>query len=134
MADLTITPGDVRIVEAIETDTAPSSAALNAGAFVAFDTNGKWAKAYDHASTPSLTATGVLASTSVGANEPLTRLRKGKLFLGTALDGLAFGAKVFASLTQGALSDTAATNSFVIGTVEPHWGEKTPLKVLRVNL
>jgi hypothetical protein len=134
MAVLTVTPSDVRAVEIIESDTVPAGAALDAGMFVNFDANGKWQKAYDHASAANLNAPSVLIKSSSTANLPLTGVRKGKLYLGAALDGLAYGAKVYASLTQGALDSAAATNSFVIGTVEPFWGEKTPLKVLRVNL
>jgi hypothetical protein len=134
MADLTIDPTTVRVVERIEVDTAPASVVLTAGAFVNFDANGKWQKAYDHASAPNLNAPGILVRSASGANVSVSRVRKGTVYLGAALDSLAFGAKVFASLTQGGLSDTAATNSFVVGTVEPFWGEKTPSKVLRINL
>lgn len=63
----------------------------------------------------------------------VTVVRDGLLDVGNALDGMAYGAPVFLSNTDGTLSDTAGTVSVRIGSVQAVYGENPPGKLLHVH-
>lgn len=103
MADLSITAADVRPVEIFERETLPAGEAITAGQYVHADTSARVMKT--NASEDPVG--GGIALRSVAANLAVTWVRKGLVFLGAALDSLDYGAKVFASATDGGLTATS---------------------------
>ena len=130
--ELTIVAADVRPVEIIEQITLPAGADIDAGTYCRIDSNGKIVKA--QATTLPNCKRGGYALKSVKAGMPVTLLRKGKIALGSCLDAIALATVLYASDTAGATATAAGTVSFELGQIEPLWADKTPLKVLRVDL
>lgn len=136
MTNLTITAADVAIIEVHEQATAPAAATFSAGAYVRPDTNGKWvtgsavAGGADVGNTP-----GIAVKTATVAGEAITVLRKGILYLGAALDALAFDAPVYLSDTEGTLADAQGTVAKIVGhVVAIHADESGAKKALRIDL
>lgn len=136
MADLTITAADVAAAKIVDQDTFPVSEVIDAGEVCNLDSNGELRLA--DASTAPLAgnAQGIaLRSANAAGANGVTILRKGIVYLGAALDGLAFDAPVYLSDTAGKLADAAGTVSVIVGTVVPiHADETTPAKALRIDL
>lgn len=136
MADLTIDATAVALVRVEGEDgllTGPANAAIDAGKFAAPGTNGKIA-AQAGAATVGDNGGGVAINTAKVANQSISILKRGIVNLGTALDGLAYGAAVFTSANAGSLADATAANQVQIGEVVPGYGSTTPGKLLRVNI
>lgn len=117
----------------------PAGAALAAGATVRFDTSGK-AVAASASAAGTADIYGINATRGVNqANITCQVVRRGKVTLYDAnganvLDGLAYGALVYASNTAGRLSDAAGTVSVVIGRVVPIWSSNPPEKALELSV
>lgn len=136
MALLTISADDVRVVKRSELTqlTAPAGEAINAGQYCRWNTStGKFE--YGNGTTTGELGDGFIAEKSVAIGDALTA-HKGPgviLELGAALDGLAYGASVFVSDTDGRLADAAGTVSAVVGKVIPGWAG-TAKKLLRLTM
>lgn len=134
MPDLTVVPTAVGAIRIDELMTLPAAAATAKGAYVYRDANGKLAKG-DASAAASAGKGGINIETATAANETISAIVKGLVDLGNALDGVAIGATVYLSDTDGGiLGTTAGTNSLAVGTVYPIWTGSTVNKVLRVDL
>lgn len=137
MANLTITPADVRIVRMVEMlPDGPANEALNAGETVRLDTStGKYTPANGTASGEARVV-GIACNTVDYANGTLSVMRKGILDVGDALDALAYDLPIYMSDTDGTLSDGAgdSTVDVVIGRVVAGWGDTAGDKLLLVDL
>lgn len=103
------------IVRSQEQLTIPADQAIQAGQLVRHDvTTGKFTLGNGTTATEA-NIYGV-ATRKVAAGEPLTAVKRG-IIDGLDLVALAFGAKVYASDTDGAMSATAGTVSVQIGRV-----------------
>lgn len=139
MADLAVV-ARVRLIEDNGSDTLPAGAAIGPGV-----------PCYPHGTTGKATAGSAGAAGTAGvigvnlshkltvANQPAHLLRRGKVALYDAnganiLDGLAYGAQVYLSNTEGRLADAAGTVSVVVGRVIPLWDQATPTKILDIDL
>lgn len=134
MADLSITAADVAPVQIIEQFTAPAGEAIDAGEMAFPDgTTGKLG--LSDASTQPLLGYGMgLALKSVAADEALTIVKKGVVYLGAALAGLSYDDPVYSSDTAGKLADAAGTVAKIVGYVVPFWDGTTPGKALRIDV
>lgn len=136
MADLTITAADVAAMKILDQDTYPVSEAVDAGEVVNLDSNGEGRLA-DASTAPlagNLQGIALRSANAAGATG-VTILRKGTLYLGAALDGLAVDAPVYLSDTAGKIADAAGTVSTVLGHVVVVWADPTtPQKCLRIDL
>lgn len=134
MTDLVIDSTKVREIEVIEQFTGPAAEAIEAGDYVRLNpTTGKIEKG--NATTAAEARKGGPALTSaVQANDTITFLRKGIVWVGDALDALTFDDDVFLSNTDGTLADAAGTVSLVVGTVVPLYGQSAYKRGLRVDL
>jgi len=102
MTNLTITATDVRPIEIVEQMTIPAGETITAGQVCIPDAT--TAKAMKTNASEAVARPGV-ALTSATANFPTTLLLRGLLYLGAALAGMAYHAKVWISGTDGAMSD-----------------------------
>lgn len=134
MANLSITAADVAIVEVIEQATLPASVAITAGQYVYPTTTGKLVTGSAVAGGGDVGGSPGIAVQSGVANEAVTILKKGIVYLGSALSGLAYDAPVYLSDTEGTLADAAGTVSTVVGHVVPIFGDTTAAKGLRIDL
>jgi hypothetical protein len=100
--ELTIVPGDVHPVEILERYTAPVGEDLTAGAFCKPNPVGHLM--FTNA-TEDVTGGG-FALVSTQQYLPVTLLRRGLIFLGAALDALAFGTRLFLSTIDGRITPT----------------------------
>ncbi len=133
MADLTITPAKVAVIESREQFTGPAAEDIVAGDYVRLDTaNGKVTKG--NATSAAEARRGGIAVTTAKAGLACTAIRKGKVAVGDALNALGYDADVYLSNTDGKLADAAGTTLLVVGQVFPAWGATTADKVLRVDL
>jgi hypothetical protein len=135
MADLTIVAARVALVRGDDEhqETAPASAAIDAGSLCYIDTNGKWAEADADTAAQVNGHWGIAINTATTANEAITCAMKDSLLdLGDALDALAFNAPVYASNVAGNIGDAAGTTSQIVGRVVPGWGSTTPDKLLQI--
>jgi hypothetical protein len=134
MANLTVDPLKVKLVEAIEMYPMPAEVAVNAGQMGKLSTTtGKVNLALATTAPNARTIGMALTSTDRQPSAP-TFLRRGIVDVGNALDALAYGADIFLSDTAGTLSDTAGTTSKIIGTVIPGYASTTPDKLLRIDV
>lgn len=143
MANLTITATDVAFVlidthDGTETFTAPSEEALNAGQFARLNTSTGF-MALGNATTSTEAGAGGerrgIAINTIAANETTTFVKKGLLNVGTALSGMAYGASVYLSDTDGTLADADdGTTTVIVGEVVPGYASTTPDKLLKVDL
>jgi len=133
MADLAAVTAIVRAVEIIEQETGPASEAIEAGAVVGYvAASGAICEA--DADTGPILPKGIALNDATIANMTITMVKKGTLDVGSILDGLNYGAPVYASGTPGLLADAAVGGLAPIGEVVPGRGTTTPDKLLRVNL
>lgn len=79
---------------------------------------------------------GLALTTQQFVGDSVTILMKGIVDVGDGVDGLAVGASVFVSDTDGELADTAGTVSTIAGRVYPVFssGDGTFRKLLYINL
>lgn len=129
-----VTASRIRVVKSIEQDTAPAGEAIVAGAPVRRDTSGRWTNANGTNATEALMYG--IATHDALAGEALTAINDGELD-GYDLDGLAYGASVFLSDTDGRLADAAGTVSLIVGEVAAAHSQalgSNPDKVLRLKL
>ena len=136
MAVLTVTAADVAPVKIVDQDTFPPSEAIDAGEVGNLDSNGelRLADASSAALAGNLQGIALRSANQAGV-VGVTIMRKGIVYLGAALDALAFDAPVYLSDTTGKLDSAAGTTSVVIGHVVPVWAdETTPQKCLRIDL
>lgn len=129
MADLTI--DSVRIVEWVDKFDAPSNEVFGFEA-VRFHTDGTVTPA-NGTTTTEANFQGIATIESDRIGKAITVVRDGLLDVGEALSGLAYGAAVYLSDTDGTLADAAGTVSVIAGRVEPGWGSTTSDKLLRVR-
>jgi hypothetical protein len=123
------------VLESFEQMTLPASVAMNELTPVYVDSNGKFAP-----SDASIAGTAVfygLTTRKVGAGETVTAIARGVMGgLDLAAAGLAYGASVYISDTDGGrLSTAAGTVARKVGEVVPVFGQTrgtAPAKVIRV--
>jgi len=130
MATITVTATAVRMTKEVDAafkHTTVCSTTVTRGQLVKLDTNGKWALADElDVDTPLY-----LAINDGLANSPVTGIQKGTVDLGlSALSGLAYGAPVYASGTDGVLEDSGTV---IIGYVVGAGFESPYAKLLDVN-
>jgi hypothetical protein len=117
MADIALTTADrIEVVESLTQMTLPAGEAIEAGAAVRIDADGKFTAANGTDATEA--AIYGIATKSVPAGMGVTAIRRGVLD-GFAISGLAFWAAVYLSDTDGTLGDGAGTVSVVVGRVIP---------------
>lgn len=136
MADISITPADVRIVRIVEMlPDGPAGEALNAGEVVRFDTStGKYTPS-NGTSAGEARAVGVAVTTADYANATISVMKQGILDVGDALDALAYDLAIYNSDTDGGMANAAdATTDVVIGRVVAGWGDTAGDKLLLVDV
>lgn len=120
--------------EPSESETLPAGAVITKGDVVRMHaTNGKWVLA--KATTAALAGFPYIAYSDANIiNREVTAMRRGKMYMDTALDALNFGAPVYLSDTDGAMDSAAGTVSVLLGHVIPIWnGSGTIRKALKVE-
>jgi hypothetical protein len=117
MADIALqTANKAEVVESRNQMTLRAAVAVTAGQAVRVGASGTWVLAK---ATSTANGTGVyIATRTVKAGEGLTAIRSGVMD-GWDLSGLAYGAAVYLSDTDGALATAAGTVSIVLGRVIP---------------
>lgn len=65
--------------------------------------------------------------------QAITVVREGLLDIGDALSGVAIGAKLFVSDTDGQIATAAGSASMIIGRCVPAWGSLTSDKLFLVK-
>ena len=137
MADLSITPADVRIVRIVEMlPDGPAGEALNAGEVVRIDTTtGRYTPANGTASGEARPV-GIAVNTANYAGETISVLKSGILDVGDALDALAYDLALYNSDTDGAIGSAASDSTVdnIIGRVVAGWGDTAGDKLLLVDL
>lgn len=120
MADLSITTTDVHVVESVEyLRTRVAGAAVDPGAPVYQDSNGKVQEAQADGTAVERTVIGIALTSAAAANDPVSVAGPGALVdLGDALSSIAYGSTLYLSNTAGAIADAAGSVSVVLGTVE----------------
>lgn len=134
MANLTITADDVRVVRSADEHqhTAPAVEACTAGQYIRWSTAGKFE--LGNATAAGEVGDGFIALKDAAVGETVTGLKGPTLLdVGDALSGLAYGASVYLSDTDGTLADAAGTVSTVVGKVVPGWAGSAK-KLLRLTL
>ncbi len=142
MALITITAADVAWVigdthDGTVTFTAPAEEALAAGQFAKMTVATGFMSLGNATTTTengSLNPRRGIAINSVAIGGTTTFVKKGLLNVGAALAGLAYGAIVYLSDTDGTLGDAAGTVSTIAGHVVPGYANTTPDKLLQVDL
>lgn len=129
MADLTIER--ILIVEWVDKFDAPSNEVFGFEA-VRFHTDGTVTPA-NGTTTTEANFQGIATIESDRIGKAITVVRDGLLDVGEALAGLAPGAAIYLSDTDGTLGTTAGTTSVIVGRVEPGWGGSTADLLLRVR-
>lgn len=129
MADLTIE--SVRIVEWVDKFDAPSNEVFGFEA-VRFHTDGTVTPA-NGTTTTEANFQGIATIESDRIGKAITVVRDGLVDVGEALVGLAPGAPIYLSDTDGVFATTAGTVSTIVGRVEPGWGGSTADLLLRVR-
>lgn len=131
MTDLVIDSTKVKEIEVIEQFTGPTDEDIQPGVYCRFNTSsGKITKG-NATSAAEARKGGICINNLAGK---ITAVRKGTLFLGTALDALTFDDDVHLSNTDGVLADAAGTVNLIVGTVVPLYGYATYKRALRVDL
>lgn len=116
MADIAVTAAQVGVVNPAECEVHDfiAAAALTAGQAVYLDANGKVGVA--DANAAGAQQFRGLALKTVGAGQPVSVLKKGRVY-GFTISGLAYNAPVYLSDTAGALADAAGTLTVNCGRV-----------------
>lgn len=137
MANLTITPADVRIVHIIEMlPDGPADEALNAGEVVRINTTtGQYTPANGTVAGEARPV-GIAVTTANYANDTISVMKQGVLDVGDALDGLAYDLALYNSDTDGLIGSAAGDSTVdnVIGRVVAGWGDTAGDKLLLVAL
>lgn len=137
MADLTITPADVRIVRIVEMlPDGPAAEALNAGEVVRIDTTtGKYTPANGTAAGEARPV-GIAVNTAYLANETISVMKQGVLDVGDALDALDYDLALYNSDTDGAIGSAASDSTVdnIIGRVIAGWADTAGDKLLEVDM
>jgi hypothetical protein len=129
MPDLVIS--SARIVSWVDKFDAPSNEVFGFEA-VRFHTDGTVTPANGtDATEANFQGLAVIESDRVG--QAITVVREGVVDIGEALVGLAPGAPIYLSDTDGTLATTAGTVSVVAGRVEAGWGGLTADLLLRIH-
>jgi hypothetical protein len=136
MADITITPADVRIVRIVEMlPDGPAGEALNAGEVVRFDTTTGYYTPSNGTSAGEARAVGVSVTTADYANATISVMKQGILDVGDALDALAYDLPIYNSDTDGGMANAAdATTDVTIGRVVAGWADTAGDKLLLVDM
>lgn len=135
MANLTIDPADVAVVESFEQYTGPAAEAVDAGELVRFDTtSGMFTLA--NASSAAEGRVWGMAANSAGASEALTVIKRGIMDLGDALDAEDFDEQLNLSDTDGKLDDGdgSPTANYPVGRVVPGWSNTAADRLLHVDI
>lgn len=131
MANLTIVTTEVAAVEYIDSFTVPLNEAVPIGGYGRVDSNGQLNLGNATTAGEVGYRRGIVVETLAEAARVMA---DGLLDLGSALDGLSIGDRVYISDTDGLLADAAGTVSVIAGVVVPGLGETTADKLLRVRL
>lgn len=135
MALLTIDAADVAPVEVWEQFTRPVGEALDAGEYGRMDTSTGSQILGNATTSGEVGISAGIALNTVGINRTTTFVRHGILNVGDALSGMAYGAPVYLSDTDGTLADAAGTvTTAIVGYVFPGFGSPTPDKLLYVRI
>lgn len=113
--------------------TLPAAEAIEAGAAVRIDTNGKFTNA--NATTTTENRIWGIALRSVAAGATVTAVRRG--YISGFTFSQAYDAIIYLSDTDGVLADAAGTVSTIVGRVVPGWAKligDSPEKLLQVDL
>ena len=121
MADLSITAANVRVVESPQNlRTRKAGAAVDAGAPVYVDTDGKVQEAQADGTAAERAVVGIAITSAAAANDNVSVAGPGSLVnVGNALSSVAFGATLYLSNTAGIIADSAGSVTVALGTVEP---------------
>lgn len=135
MADLTIVAAEVRPVSnehnPLRRNAYPKSGTLTRGLYAVIDSTTAKAKVADASAAGTAIAGGIVIEDS---GSKVSVQTEGLVDLGSALDGLSYGAAVYLSDTNsGILADTPGTYRRKIGKVVPHWGALTANKLLQLT-
>lgn len=127
--ELTITT--CRIVEWVDKFDAPSNEVFGFEA-VRYHTDGTVTPANGTDTTENnICGFATIESDRVG--QAITVVRDGLLDIGNALSGVAIGAPIYVSDTDGQIATSAGSASMIIGRCVPGWGSLTADKLLRVR-
>lgn len=120
MADLTITAADIHIVEPVAyMRTRTAGAAVDAGAPVYADSNGKVQEAQADGTAAERKVIGIAVTSAAAANDTVSLAGPGDLVdLGDALSSVAYGETLYLSNTAGLIADAAGSVTVNLGTVE----------------
>lgn len=99
---------------------------------VRFDASGNVTPA-NGTTAPEALFEGLAVNASDRVGQAITVIRDGIVDIGEALLGLAPGAAIYLSDTDGTLGTTAGTVSTIVGRVEPGWGGLTSDLLLRIR-
>lgn len=127
MADLTITKCDQ--VQVVQQFTGPAAEVITEGQRCRFDaTTGQITLGNGTNATEA--KAGGIAVHAAAAGMPVTIINRGIVDVGEGLVGLAYGALVYVSDTDGTFADAAGTVSVIAGQVIPGFGNTTADKLL----
>lgn len=127
--ELTITT--CRIVEWVDKFDAPSNEVFGFEA-VRYDTDGTVTPA-NGTDTTENNICGFATVESDRVGQAITVVRDGLLDIGDALSGVAIGAPLYVSDTDGQIATSAGSASMILGRCVPGWGSLTADKLLRVR-
>jgi len=133
MTDLVIDATKVSPLDTVEKHTGPSAVALTQGQLCVQDATTGKIKLADASVGLAVDNWGINITKPRFVGDAVTIVKAGRVALGDALGSLAFGAKIYASDTAGAMADAAGTQELIVGEVEAVWGSgPTPDRVLRL--
>ena len=122
---LTISEGDVAVVEVVEQWTAPTDEAVTAGQVVRLNTQTGRATLANATTAAEANAWGIALTSANQSGITITALKRGVIDLGNALGSIDYGGTVYLDNTDGAMGSAAGSVSKVIGRVVPAWGGGT---------
>lgn len=135
MADITITANEVSPVLVFEKLTGPCAEAIDAGEFVRLDTtSGEFTLA--NATSAAEGRVVGMAVNSGGVGTPITVVKRGLVYVGSALASETLDEELNLSNTDGALDDGAGspTGTYPVGRVWPGFANTTADKLLFVDI
>lgn len=131
MANLTISK--VSIVESVEQFDAPAGETFAVGSALRIDDTTGYATKANSTTSAEAQHEGIATLAASFANETVTILKEGVVDVGEALAGMAFGAPVYLSDTDGTYADSAGTVSTIVGHVVPGFGNASAAdRLLRI--
>lgn len=137
MADITITPADVKLVKSFEQYTAPAGEVIDAGELVYIDPTTGHLLLADASAAGTARAWGMALTNAAVIGQTTTVVRKGIIDVGNGLGGLTYDHDLWVSITAGKVCDTAPVAPDIIkvvGQVLPAYGFTTPDKLLFIDL